>query len=219
MKKETKTRILDAAEKLIVELGAEKASLRKITAEAGVNIAAINYHFGSKDNLVSAILERFLNPVLHELMTGLETLVKQSGEKGPEIEDIIRCNLVPIYQFSIKNPDYENIFYQLSRSYDDQNVFRQSIQKTMEKNMKFYAQHIVRALPDIPEETTLMRFAFFRNTSTGIMKGDFIMEESIDVLGLPRNYENMLNEMVTYTAAAFRAKPGTRSVAEEKYKK
>lgn len=207
MKKDTKTKILDAAEKLIVELGAEKTSLRKITAEAGVNIAAINYHFGSKSNLVSAILERFLDPVLHELMKGLENLIEQAGEEGPQLEDIIRSYLLPLYEFSIKNPDYENIFYQLSRSYDDQNFFRRSIQKTVEKNIKFYAEHLVLALPDIPEETTLMRLAFFRNTSIGIMKGDFIMEESISLLGLPGNYEDIVNEMVAFTAAGFMAKP------------
>ena len=43
-KKDTKTRILDAAEKIIVKRGADKASLRSITKEAGVNLAAINYH-------------------------------------------------------------------------------------------------------------------------------------------------------------------------------
>ena len=56
--KETQTRILDAAEELFMQHGFESASMRMLTAKAGVNLAAVNYHFGSKDALVEAVFRR-----------------------------------------------------------------------------------------------------------------------------------------------------------------
>ena len=57
---ETRGRILDAAEALFVEHGLEATSMRMITALAGVNLAAVNYHFGSKENLIQEVFRRRL---------------------------------------------------------------------------------------------------------------------------------------------------------------
>jgi AcrR family transcriptional regulator len=54
----TAARLLDAAERIFAEQGIEAASVRAITQAAGANIAAVNYHFGSKQDLVQALLER-----------------------------------------------------------------------------------------------------------------------------------------------------------------
>ena len=62
----TKDRILDAAESLFMEHGFEATSLRSITAAAGVNLAAVNYHFGSKEELFQAVLTRRLDPMNQE---------------------------------------------------------------------------------------------------------------------------------------------------------
>ena len=71
----TKDRILDAAEALFMEHGFEATSLRSITAAAAVNLAAVNYHFGSKEELFQAVLTRRLDPMNQErldLLTALE---------------------------------------------------------------------------------------------------------------------------------------------------
>src|SRR5438128_11520727 len=60
---ETRTRILDAAEELFMQHGFEGTSMRLLTAKAGVNLAAVNYHFGSKDALVEALFRRRLDPM------------------------------------------------------------------------------------------------------------------------------------------------------------
>jgi len=56
---DTVTRILDAAEELFAEKGFSETSLRTITAKADVNLAAVNYHFGSKKALIQAVFARF----------------------------------------------------------------------------------------------------------------------------------------------------------------
>ena len=57
----TRQRILGAAEELFAERGFAAASLRQVTAAAKVNLAAVNYHFGSKDNLIEEVFRRRLD--------------------------------------------------------------------------------------------------------------------------------------------------------------
>ena len=60
---DTRTRILDAAESLIAGNGFRNVSLRQITGEANVNIAAVNYHFGSREGLIGQVLARVIRPI------------------------------------------------------------------------------------------------------------------------------------------------------------
>ena len=201
---DTKTKILDTAERLIMELGADKASLRKITEEAGVNLAAINYHFGSKNNLVSAIMVRILSPLMEELDKGLKAVMEEAGNKKPELEAIIRSYLVPLLRFSRQNPDHESMFARLFASYDDDDVFRHSIRDLVKKSTRFYGDCFIKALPELHKRTVFLRMAFFRNTSLGIMEGNCLMEESMTILGFDMDYDKMIDEMVEYGAAGFR---------------
>lgn len=202
---DTKTKILDAAERLITQFGPEKASLRKITEEAGVNVAAINYHFGSKNNMLSAIMARLLNPTVDELLHGLERLMSDAAPALPPLEAIIRCHLVPMLDFSFYHPDYESMFSRLHVSYDDENIFRNQIRQITERTTKYYAECLIKVLSDVPEETIFKRLAIFKNMATGIMYGDRIMEESLEVLGIDKSREELLEEMVKFAAAGFRA--------------
>ena len=60
---DTKQRILDVAERLFATRGFHATSLRAITRAAEVNLAAVNYHFGSKDALLEAVMLRRLGPL------------------------------------------------------------------------------------------------------------------------------------------------------------
>ena len=68
---ETCTRILDAAEELFMQHGFEGTSMRHLTSRAGVNLAAVNYHFGSKDRLVEEVFHRGFDPLGHRPVDGL----------------------------------------------------------------------------------------------------------------------------------------------------
>ncbi len=68
---DTVERILDAAEILFAEKGFSETSLRLITSKAQVNLAAVNYHFGSKKSLIQAVFSRFLGHFASVLMQSL----------------------------------------------------------------------------------------------------------------------------------------------------
>src|SRR5512147_418953 len=76
---ETRTRILDAAEELFMLHGFEGTSMRLLTAKAGANLAAVNYHFGSKDALIEAVFRRRLDPMNTARIAELERLEKDSA--------------------------------------------------------------------------------------------------------------------------------------------
>ena len=82
---ETVERILDAAEQLFAEKGFAETSLRLITSKAGVNLAAVNYHFGSKKALIQAVFSRFLGPFCISLERELDRRMANPDNK-PQLE-------------------------------------------------------------------------------------------------------------------------------------
>src|SRR5690606_12136445 len=69
---DTRARILDAAEALFMTHGFEATSMRMITGQAGVNLAAVNYHFGSKDALIQEVFRRRLTELNRDRLAALE---------------------------------------------------------------------------------------------------------------------------------------------------
>src|SRR6195256_6809772 len=80
---ETRTRILDSAEELFMRHGFEGASMRLLTSSAGVNLAAVNYHFGSKDALIEALFRRRLDPMNAARIAELERLEADAAARAP----------------------------------------------------------------------------------------------------------------------------------------
>ena len=94
---DTKTRIMDVAEGLFAERGYAATSLRDITGEADANLAAVNYHFQSKEGLLSAIFERYVGPVNRERLETLDAIEARVGKGPPDLEEILRAFLVPAF--------------------------------------------------------------------------------------------------------------------------
>src|ERR1700687_411844 len=88
---DTKTRLLDAAEKLFGKNGFDATSLRDITAEAQVNLAAVNYHFQSKESLIDAVIEHRMEPVNQKRIQMLD-----AAGPSPAVEHLIESFLAPI---------------------------------------------------------------------------------------------------------------------------
>ncbi|MDA1092219.1 MAG: TetR/AcrR family transcriptional regulator [Acidobacteria bacterium] len=98
MAADTKERILDAAEHLFADHGFPATSLRDITQEAGVNLAAVNYHFGSKEALLIAVLDRKIAPVNRARLTQLAALEAGAGNDPVPTEHLVRAFLTPLFE-------------------------------------------------------------------------------------------------------------------------
>lgn len=96
----TPTQILDAAERLFADQGFGATSLRSIIHAADVNLAAVHYHFGSKEKLIVATVQRMAEPIVK---AQVERLAAIEAEESPlSIEGILRAFFAPplevIYQ-------------------------------------------------------------------------------------------------------------------------
>ena len=92
-----KRHLLDVAERLFAAKGFDSVSVRDITREAVVNVAAVNYHFGSRENLLGLVIGRHLRPVNEERAARVEVLEKKSAGKGVvSVEEIIEALARPL---------------------------------------------------------------------------------------------------------------------------
>ncbi|MEO6565431.1 MAG: helix-turn-helix domain-containing protein, partial [Casimicrobiaceae bacterium] len=91
----TKDRLLDAAEALFMEHGFEATSLRLITATAGANLAAANYHFGSKEELFQAVLTRRLDPMNQQRVELLDRFERETAPEIVPCERILAALFIP----------------------------------------------------------------------------------------------------------------------------
>lgn len=107
----TRQRILDTAERLFAEQGFHVTTLRQITSEAGVNLAAVNYHHGSKDALILAVFQRRLDDLNSERLTRLEQAL--SASNPPQLERILEAFIYPALLLSSSSSGDDGRFMRL----------------------------------------------------------------------------------------------------------
>lgn len=100
----TQEKILNAAEALFAEQGFEQTSLRQITTEAEVNLASVNYHFGSKKALIQAVMARYLEVFMPKLAVQLTALSERGNFNTRDVFDCFREPLAELQQVRKHGP-------------------------------------------------------------------------------------------------------------------
>jgi AcrR family transcriptional regulator len=155
----TKDRILNAAERLFARDGFEATSLRAITAEAGVNLAAVNYHFQSKDSLVEAVIERRLGPVNHQRLALLDDYEAQAGGAPVPLDKIMDAFLRPVLEM-VGSHAHEFVPL-VGRLYTEPGEFAEKIYKQQfEELARRFMPAFQGALPDLPRIELTWRLHF-----------------------------------------------------------
>jgi AcrR family transcriptional regulator len=159
----TRTRILDAAEELFMLHGFEATSMRQLTSRAGVNLAAVNYHFGSKHALIEAVFRRRLDPMNAARIAELAKL-EANGNLSPEA--IIRAFVGPSLRLvEDAKGGGRNFTRLLGRTYTEPSKpLRALIGQMYAPTMERYKAALERALPHMPREELVWRMHFMFGT-------------------------------------------------------
>jgi len=206
---ETRRRLLDAAEHLFMEHGYEGLSMRQITAHAGTNLAAVNYHFGSKDAMLRELLSQRLDRLNEERLQLLDAC--EATGQVPDCETILGILFVPAMQLG-RDPEAGPAFLRLlGRVYSDASPFiRDHLQQHYRPIFGRFFDAFARALPHVPRSELGLRLHFALKSLSGVLATDDMDELVAELsMGQPIPDTELLARLVALVSPALTAPLGT----------
>jgi AcrR family transcriptional regulator len=200
---DTKEKILDSAEQLFSEQGYAATSLRQIIAKAEVNLAAIHYHFGSKEELLDELVHRKAEPVNDERLARLAQVERAANGSAPNVEDILLAFFMPTAEVAGANPQFVRVMGRIHT----EGLMPGVVQKHFHPTAKRFLAALRRALPGLPEAEFGWRVHFMMGAMAHTMCGTPVFPASSE------DFHGRMRKLVTFLSAGFRAPADS---AEEK---
>jgi len=195
---DTKKKILDSAQRLIGSQGYAATSVRHIISEAGVNLAAIHYHFGSKEDLLAAIIARKADLVNKERMTLLDRLESEAGAGPLSVKKVLEAWFLPMAEAADGDPGFVLLMGRL--------MSEGMLQTIVEKHFREPAERITgalrRSLPELPDEEFRWRMHFMFGAMAFTMCG---RSEFTGIGGDTRDFGGRIDRLITFLIAGFHA--------------
>jgi AcrR family transcriptional regulator len=152
---DTKTRILDTAERLFSERGIAATSLRSIISEAQVNLAAVHYHFRNKEALVEALILRRAGIVNQQRLALLEAFEAAAAPAAPSIEQILEAFIAPTIQAVSGRLHFPRFLARVLT--EPAPVLTQTVGDIFRPLFYRFGEALHRARPDLPREEVFWR--------------------------------------------------------------
>lgn len=192
---DTKTRILDAAEKLFGEKGFDATSLRDITKEADVNLAAVNYHFQSKESLIEATILRVASPVNEQRLAMLEA----AGPK-PGVEQIVEAFIGPVLE-----QDFEPMAPLMARVMASPEIMRSVFKHSMESLSRRFSDAMAVAVPELSHTERMWRLHFTAGAMAHTVTRAPMLKNLFGGVLDFNDRKLLIARLVKFAAAGFRA--------------
>ena len=201
--KDTKSRILDAAERLLAERGFAACSLRAVTAEAGVNLGAVNYHFRSKDALIQAVFRRRLEPLNRERLALLDAHEARARGKALPLTALLHAFLDPLLNRSHDGSGFIRLLGRMysEPSFDIYKMFRAELQETIDRFLPAFR----RTLPHLQPEDLYWRLFFTIGAMAHALAAGPILKLISGGACNPDELEDALPRLIHYTGAGLKA--------------
>ena len=196
---DTRLRILNAAEALFVEYGFETTSLRQITAKAGVNLAAVNYHFGSKEALIQEVFRRRLSWLNDQRLKELDRLEAEAAGAPLKPSQILHAFFGVALKMAADKRDGGCVFMRLlGRTYTVPSEFiRSFLAEEYAAVIDRFKTALFRSLPEVPREEILWRFHFMLGAMSYAISGadalNIVAKGSIDDSATEALYERLMS--------------------------
>ncbi|MBD3895169.1 TetR/AcrR family transcriptional regulator [Halomonas sp. ML-15] len=169
---DTVTRILDTAEVLFAERGFAETSLRNITSKAKVNLAAVNYHFGSKKALIQAVFARYLDPFTERFHAALDELEAQYAGRVIPLEVLLETMAKTVLDVPAERNSLKVFMRLLGLAYSQaQGHLRRYIQEHYGSVFSRFSDLVRQATPDLPEAERFWRLHFVLGTVIFTLSG------------------------------------------------
>jgi AcrR family transcriptional regulator len=200
----SRERLLDAAEHLFANHGFSATSVREITSAAHSHLSAVNYHFGSKEKLIVALLRRAIQPLNEERFRLLDERRRHHGEKPIPLAEALETMLRPCLALSF-DPQRAQIFQLLERCMSENGNFIQEIMETeWLPVVNRYMEEFRRTLPHLSEEEIFWRVHF----TVGAMVHTAGHAQDLKILSQGRcalDFEPTLKRIIHYACAGIEA--------------
>lgn len=201
----TKERLLDTAEALFAEHGFSGTSLRQLTQEAGVNLAAVNYHFGSKELLAHAVITRRFTPINDERLALLDEL-EARGE--PTLEELLRAFVGPFLRFRAREESaLTNLMRLMLRLATSSEQFAAEHRKIFQHIAERFIPAFQAVLGELDRET----FSWRLNFTISVMAMSHSDPDRLRMICGgecdPYDADRALEQMVSFLAGGLRATP------------
>lgn len=199
---DTKTRILDAAEKLFAERGFSETSLRLITSKAEVNLASVNYHFGSKKELIRAVLARYLDVFMP--VASAEIVKLQNSDATASLNDIFSALVEPLLDLNKLRTEGTRTFLQLlGRGYiESQGHLRWFITTHYGEHLTLFVKAVADSAPHIPPAEMFWRLHFTLGTVVFTMaSADALTEIAAADFNEHNDIEAVIRKVIPYLSA------------------
>jgi AcrR family transcriptional regulator len=213
--KHTKERLLDTAERLFSEHGYAATSLRGIIAEAGVNLAAVHYHFHSKEALLEAVILRRSVPANHARLALLGRFEAEAGGNPPPLEKVIEAFVAPTLQMS-RDPQSGGMVFMklLGRLQAEGDLLPRMITSQFGDVLPRFGAALRAALPGLPPQELFWRLNLALGALAQTLRGGSKDLETIPDLSLSFDSETALERLVAFLSAGFRAPVPNHAVQE-----
>jgi AcrR family transcriptional regulator len=208
-KPSTRQRLMDASEQLFADHGWKAVSVRAIVAAADVNLAALHYHFGSKERLLAEIFAARAKPIVEERMR-LLAKVERAGET-PELEAILEAFLRPALVVGSDRQVGGRTFVKLrARLASEPEAFsRKILANAFDRSSSAFLAALEQALPQIPRADLEWRFHFMLGAMVYTMADAGRIQSLTDGRCDPAQVEDALAHIIPFLAAGFRSAPAS----------
>lgn len=205
----TKEKILDAAETLFASKGFRGTTMRAITGKAGVNLAAVNYHFGSKRSLLEEVIKRRIVPLNRIRREKLEAVRDSARKKGraPGIRDIMRAFIEPTLRFKDSSRGTRNFFTFIGRSFTDpDDTVRQVFLKFIRPMIQLLFEASSESLPNLSKEVIFWRLMFSVGSLFHTINICGNLKTGFMGINIETDTELLVNMIIPYVTAGMKAK-------------
>ena len=200
----TKDRILDAAERLFATNGFEATSLRTITSEASVNLAAVNYHFQSKEALVQAVIGRRMGPVNAQRIALLDAYEAEAGGDPVPAEKLLDAFFRPV--IAMVGSHAHEFVPLIGRIYTEPGEFAERLYKQQFEHLaQRFVPAFARALAELPREELFWRLHFAIGALAHTMAGSRMLALMSGGASSVSDAEGTLKRLKTFVLAGLQA--------------